>query len=642
MASPEEDAKRRPQARSLRPLTHLIPYLRPYWRMLVAALGALLMASGLMLLLPVAGRLVIDGSLAGKGTGGAGSAALDAVVSRADSLHLETSGIAAFFSGSLTNGFMAFGALLVLFCAAAALRMYLLSWIGERVVADVRNDVYAHVIRMDPTFFEVTRTGEVLSRLTADTTLIQSIAGVNMSMVLRSLVQLPAALVLLAFTNLKLMGVIVLFIPLVMAPVIFIGRKVRALSRASQDRIADTSALASESLNAIQIVQAFTAEPVLAQRFRNAVESSFATAIIRTRVRSVMTFVTFLSVFGGITFVVWVGARSVLAGDMTYGELAQFLLYALFTASSAGALTEMWGEVLRASGAMERMVELLNAQPAVQRPANPTAMPAPGRGHIRFEGVGFNYPSRPDQQALADFNLEIRPGECVAFVGPSGAGKSTTFQLLLRFYDPQSGRILVDGVDIARADPAELRARIGVVPQDTVIFGDTARENIRFGRPSATDAEIEAATRSAVADDFIRELPQGYGTFLGERGTRLSGGQRQRIAIARAILRNPPILLLDEATSALDSENERLVQEALDHLMEGRTTIIIAHRLATVLKADRIVVMDRGRIVDIGTHDELVRRDPLYARLAELQFGEPDNPVQAAAAAEAATAAVGA
>ncbi|GIK35180.1 MAG: ABC transporter ATP-binding protein [Gammaproteobacteria bacterium] len=596
MAGPEEEARNRPKGRSLRPLLALLPYLRPYRGRLVLAVLALLSASGLMLALPVAGKYVID-----HGFSQGGGARINL-----------------YFTG--------FAALVVLFCACAALRYYLLAWIGERVVADIRDRIYAHVIRLDPAFFEVTRTGEVLSRLTADTTLIQSIAGVNFSMVLRSLVQLPGALLMLAITNIRLMGVIVLFIPAVMAPVILIGRKVRALSRASQDRIADTSALASESLNAVQIVQAFTAEPMLTRRFRAAVESSFATAINRTRVRAVMTFVTFVAVFGGITFVVWVGARTVLAGGMSYGELAQFLLYAMFTATSAGTLTEMWGEVQRASGATERMVELLDARPAVRVAPQPLPMPVPGQGRIRFEGVGFSYPSRPDRRALDGFSLEIRPGERVAFVGPSGAGKSTTFQLLLRFYDPQAGRIVVDGMDIASVDPAELRARIGLVPQETMIFGDTARENIRFGRPGATDAEVEAAARSAVAAGFLRELPQGFDTFLGERGMRLSGGQRQRLAIARAILKNPPILLLDEATSALDSENERLVQQALDQLMENRTTIIIAHRLATVLKADRIVVMDQGRIVDIGTHEQLVARAPLYARLAELQFGAAEAP----------------
>jgi ATP-binding cassette subfamily B protein len=591
MPTPEEEARNRPRGRSLRPLARLVPYLRPYRGMLALAVTALLIASGLMLALPVAGRYVIDQGFA--------------------------SG-----SGALVNRyFLYFGALIVVFCAFAAARYYLLSWIGERVVADVRDAVYAHVIRMDPTFFEVTRTGEVLSRLTADTTLIQSISGVGFSLVLRSLLQLPGALVMLAVTNLRLMGVIVLFIPAVLLPVVLIGRRVRKLSRASQDRIADTSALAGESLNAVQIVQAFSAEPELTRRFHEAVESSFDTAITRTRVRAVMTFVTFICVFGGITFVVWVGAREVLAGAMTYGELGQFLLYAMFTAISAGSLTEMWGEVQRASGAMERMVELLDARPAVQAPARPLALPHPGRGRIRFEEVGFCYPSRPGRRALDGFSLDIEPGERIAFVGPSGAGKSTTFQLLLRFYDPQHGRILIDGIDIAAAEPREVRQRIGLVPQDTVVFGDTARENIRFGSPLAGDAQVEAAARAAVAEEFIGELPQGYDTFLGERGTRLSGGQRQRIAIARAILKDPPILLLDEATSSLDAENERLVQIALEHLMRNRTTIIIAHRLATVLKADRIVVMDRGRIVDIGRHEELVRRDPLYARLAALQFG---------------------
>ena len=599
MAEFEQDPKNRPKGKTPRSLVALLPFLKPYKRMLVLSVVVLFAASGLMLSLPVAARFVID------------------------------QGLASQQGGTVNLYFAAFAALIVVFCAMAALRLYLVSWVGERVVADVRDAVYRHVIRMDAIFFEETRTGEVLSRLTADTTLVQSITGTSLSMVLRSMIQLPGALVMLAITNLKLMGLIVILIPAVLLPVITIGRKVRRLSRASQDRIADTSAMASESLDAVQIVQAFTAETAVADRFRDIVEQSYDTAIERTRVRSIMSFITFCCVFGGITFVVWMGARSVLAGDITYGQLGQFVLYALFAATSAGTLTEMWGEVQRASGATERLIELLNAQPHVRAPAIPQVLPRPGRGEIRFENVGFNYPSRPERRALSDINLDIRPGERIAFVGPSGAGKSTTFQLLLRFYDPQQGRILIDGVDIAQADPRDVRERIAVVPQETVIFGDTALGNIRFGRPGATDEEIREAARLAVADEFIRDLPQGYDTYVGERGTRLSGGQRQRMAIARAILKNPSILLLDEATSSLDAENERLLQKALDRLMQGRTTIIIAHRLATVLKADRIVVINQGRIVDIGTHDELVQRDPLYARLAELQFVDASVEVEA-------------
>jgi ATP-binding cassette subfamily B protein len=590
----------RPKNRSLRPLRALLPFLRPYRGTLLAALAALLVAAGAMLALPVALRYLIDEGLASSST--------------------ET----------INRYFLAFMAAAGVFGVFAALRFYLVTWLGERVVADLREAVYARVIRMDPGFFEVTRIGEVLSRLTADTTLVQSIAGVNLSITLRSAISLAGSLVMLAITSARLTGMIVLLIPVVIAPLVILGRRVRRLSRASQDRIADTSGIADETLNAIQTVQAFTLEDVNARRFGEAVEDSFRAAVRRTKTRSTLTAIATMLVFGAITFVLWMGAHSVVRGEMTGGQLGQFLLYAVYVAIAAASLSEMWGEVQRAAGAMERLVELQQAAPTIVAPSDPVALPTPGRGEIRFERVWFRYPSRPESTALADFDLSIRPGETVAFVGPSGAGKSTAFQLLLRFYDPAQGRILMDGVDIATADPEQVRRRIGLVPQETMLFAASARENIRYGRPEASDAEVESAARAAAADDFIRRLPEGYETFLGERGARLSGGQRQRIAIARAILRDPPILLLDEATSSLDAESERLVQGALERLMRDRTTIIIAHRLATVLQADRIVVMDHGRIVAQGTHGELVRDNELYARLAALQFADAHaRPVEA-------------
>ncbi len=582
----------RPKARSLKPLRALWPYLRRYKRTLFLALVALLVASGAMLVLPIAFKGVID------------------------------QGMVVRDQATLDTYFVAFLAAAVIFGVFAALRFYLVTWLGERVVADLREDVYSRVVRMDPTFFEITRTGEVLSRLTTDTTLVQSIAGVNLSITLRSIIQLIGALGLLIATSPSLASMILLLIPLIIAPLILVGRKLRKLSRLAQDRIADTSGLAGETLNAIQTVQAFTLEKLNSERYGRAVEDSFQVAIKRTRVRALLTAIGTMMIFGAVTFVLWQGAHRVLAHTMTAGELSQFLIYAVYVGISAASLSEMWGEVQRAAGAMERLVELRNATPTIAAPANPQSFPTTTLGHIRFEHVSFRYPSRPDTQALYDFDLEIQPGEKVAFVGPSGAGKSTTFQLLLRFYDPASGRIVIDGVDIAQARPEHVRQRIGLVPQETVLFGATARENIRYGRPGASDAEIEAAAKAAGADSFIRQLPEGYDTFLGERGTRLSGGQRQRIAIARALLKDPPILLLDEATSSLDAESERYVQEALEHLMQDRTTIIIAHRLATILKADRIVVLDHGRIIDIGTHAELLESNELYARLAALQFAD--------------------
>ncbi|HUL80843.1 MAG TPA: ABC transporter transmembrane domain-containing protein, partial [Gammaproteobacteria bacterium] len=552
---PEE----RPKGTSLKPLRALVPFLAPHWRVLAAAMAALLVAAGAQLALPIALRFLID------------------------------QGLAVRDAATINTYFVAFLGAAVVFGTFAALRFYLVAWLGERVVADIRNSVYARVIRMDPSFFEVTRTGEVLSRLTADTTLVQSISGYGISITLRSAISLLGSLVLLVATSPRLTLMIVIAMPFIVGPLLILGRRLRRLSRDSQDRVADASALAAETINAVQTVQAFTLEELHTERFSSAVERSFSVAVRRGRIRAVLTALATTLVFGGITFVLWTGAHQVLAGTLTFGQLSQFLLYAGYMGVAAASLSEMWGEVQRAAGAMERLIELEQAVPTIQAPALPVELPRPHRGRIHFDAVTFRYPSRPETKALDDFTVTVEPGETVAFVGPSGAGKSTTFQLLLRFYDPATGRVVIDGVDIARTRPEDVRRMIGLVPQDTVLFGATARENIHYGRPGASDAEIEAAANAAGADEFLRALPQGYETFLGERGMRLSGGQRQRIAIARAILKDPPILLLDEATSSLDAHNELLVQQALERLMEHRTTIIIAHRLATVLKAHRIV-----------------------------------------------------
>jgi ATP-binding cassette subfamily B protein len=582
----------RPKGKSLKPLAALLPFIKPYRGRMAIALLALFVAGGAMLSMPQALKNVID------------------------------HGFTAANAATIDRYFLLLLLAAAVFAAFASVRFYLVSWIGERVVADIRSAVYRRVLRMDPAFFEITKTGEVLSRLTTDTTVIQGLAGSGLSILLRSALSFLGSLVLLLFTSLKLALIIFALIPTVLLPMLFFGRRVRRLSRDSQDRVADTSGLAGETLNAIQTVQAFTLEELHGERYDDAVTASFDTAIKRTRVRAWLIAVAIVTVFSAITLVLWLGARAVLAGTMTGGDLAKFLGYAIFMATSVAALSEVWGEIQRAAGAMERTVELLESRPSIVIPADPQPLNPVEKGQITFEHLTFNYPSRPETRALDDFNLVIAPGETVAFVGPSGAGKSTVFQLLLRFYDPIAGRILVDGVDIARADPSAVRSRIGLVPQETMIFGTSARENIRYGRPGASDEEIEAAARAAAADEFLRRLPEGYDTFLGERGARLSGGQKQRIAIARAILKNPPILLLDEATSSLDSESERLVQDALEKLMRNRTTLVIAHRLATAINSDRIVVIDRGRIVGSGRHEQLLDDNALYARLAALQFGE--------------------
>ncbi|RQO67154.1 ABC transporter [Aquitalea sp. FJL05] len=579
----------RPLLQRISPLLGLLPFVRPYRRRALLALLALTVAAVSTLVLPMAFRVLIDQGFSSRNAG-----------------HINQ-----YF-------LMLFGVAVVLALATAG-RFYLVSWLGERVTADVRSAVYRHVISMSPQYFETTQTGEVLSRLTTDTTLVQTVIGTSLSMGLRNVLLMLGGLVMLGMTSPSLTGYILVTLLLVVLPIVLFGRRVRALSKSSQDRIADSSAMAGEVLNAIPTVQAFNQQAQEAGRFVGSVELSFATALARIRARSLLTVAVIMLIFGAIVFVLWLGAQQVLAGQMSGGLLAQFILYAVVTAGAIGAVAEVWGDVQRAAGATERLMELLQLTSPVTEAAQPHALPMAGR--LRLQQVSFAYPSRPEQPSLSQIDLELAPGEHVALVGPSGAGKSTLFQLLLRFYDPQQGAISLGGVDIRQLALADLRQHIGVVLQDSVIFGSSALENIRYGRPGASDEEVFAAARAAAAHDFIQALPQGYATYLGERGVRLSGGQRQRIAIARAILKNPPILLLDEATSALDAESEQLVQQALERAAHNRTTLVIAHRLATVKEADRIVVLEGGRIVAQGRHDELLHSSPLYARLAALQFG---------------------
>ena len=588
---------RAPGARRLAPLAALAPFVRPHRRLILLALLALLVAAGASLVLPLAARQVIDHGFHG-----------------GDAAH-----VSRYFLGLL--------AVTTVLGLASASRYYLVTWIGERVVADVRNSVFGHLLGMSTEFFERARTGELLSRLNADTTLVQVVVSSSASFALRSGVMAIGALAMMAVTSPKLLALTLLAVPAVVALVVFLGRRVRGLSRASQDCIAETSAYASEVLNAMPTVQSYTHEPADRERYGATIAAAFAMGIRRTRARAVMTAAVFILAGASIVGVLWIGASDVLAGRMSAGQLGQFVLYAVILASSVGALSELWGEVQRAAGATERLMEILATTAAIRPPASPLPLPRPVRGRLEFRAVTFRYPARPEHAALQDFSLQVGPGEVVALVGPSGAGKSTVFQLLLRFFDPSSGRVLLDDLDVASLDPAELRAQFAVVAQEPVIFAGSVAENIRYGRPGATDEEVQAAAIAAAADEFVQRLPQRYATRVGERGITLSGGQRQRLAIARAMLRDAPVLLLDEATSALDAENERLVQRGLANLMagrgdRGRTTLVIAHRLATIQRLRRIVVLDQGRFIAEGSHAELLAADGLYARLAALQFQE--------------------
>jgi ATP-binding cassette subfamily B protein len=578
----------RATSRRVGALAALWPFIRPYRGMAALAGVALVITSAVSLILPIAVRRVVDG--------------FNESIQLLDQYFLAAIGIA---------GLLALG---------TGMRYYFVTRLGERVVADLRRALFDRVLGMSPAFFERVLTGEVLSRITTDTTLILSVIGSSVSVALRNVLMLLGGIVLMALTSAKLTGLVLLVVPAVVVPIIVMGRRLRALSRENQDWIANSSGKASEALSAVQTVQAFTHEAQTRDAFGAVTERSFVSARDRIKTRAIMTIIVIFLVFAGVVGVLWMGARDVRLGTMSAGELVQFVIYAVLVSGSVGALSEIWGELQRAAGATERLVEMLGAEDTVQEPAAPATLPRPVRGEIVFDDVQFRYPARPEVSALDGISLTVKPGETVALVGPSGAGKTTVLQLLMRFYDPQSGSVRLDGVDLRDMARNDFRQAMALVPQDPVIFATSARENIRFGRPEASDEEVEVAARAAAAHDFIAALPMGYDSYLGERGVMLSGGQKQRIAIARAILRDAAVLLLDEATSALDAESERLVQQAVETLGQGRTVLVVAHRLATVKRADRIVVFEKGRIVASGRHDDLVAEGGLYARLARLQF----------------------
>ncbi|NKB50403.1 MAG: ATP-binding cassette domain-containing protein [Alphaproteobacteria bacterium] len=580
-----------PPRRDIRLLRPLGAFLRPYRGYVLAALVALTVAAATVLALGEGIRVLVDGGFA------AGNTEL------------------------LNDALLVLLVFIIFLAGATYARFYLVSWIGERVVADIRKAVFDHVLTLSPGFYETTKVAEVMSRLTADTTLLQTVVGSSASMALRNLLLFLGGSVMLAITSPRLSGLAVLVVPLVLVPIIVFGRRVRRLSRTSQDRVADVGAYVDESVAHIRTVQAFVHEPVDRRRFAGRVEDAFAVAVRRIRARALLTAIVIMLVFGAVGIILWYGGHDVIAGRLSAGELTEFIFYAIVVAGSMGAISEVIGDLQRAAGATERLFELLNMTTEITVPANPVALPAKVEGRVGLDAVSFSYPSRLDRPALDNFTLDVAPGERLALVGPSGAGKTTVFQLLLRYYDPQSGALALDNIDLRDLDPTVLRGQIGVVPQEPVIFSADAWENIRYGRPDASDDEVRAAAEAAAATEFLDRLPEGFATFLGEKGVRLSGGQRQRIAIARAVLRDPKVLLLDEATSALDAESEQLVQGALDGLMKDRTTIVIAHRLATVVAADRITVLDQGVHVGTGTHEELIRQGGVYARLAALQFG---------------------